>query len=656
MSIVNNGNIRRLIFSFRTQNFKLGLKAFSAFALISCFLFFVSLSYAAEKFKLYDPGTERIPNYQKYGEFQNVGTRKYYYKMKDEEGLAKAVGEGVFPNGISVYKDPGYKKYKKEGLLNGSHWDFVNIDDNQASFYKWALAEEEPGVVQYYTAMAMEKAGLLVNAIKGYYSCIVNYPNSVGWTYFHTPWYVGKVAIDKIYYITRSHPELGIKLEGANIFVKNGFDNDPYNDVVITNPGRLVKCTPKDVLPKKISVKGLKIIERRGKPPVELVKYENGNWQLLVNGQPYIIKCISYFPVTVGQSPDEGNLQDWMTQDTNGNGRPDAPYDAWVDKNFNDKKDSSEPAVGDFALFKDIGANTLRLYHHATNKKMLQDLYKTYGIRVLMGDFLGMYCTGSGANWSEGTDYNNPEQRKNMFNSVKQMVTEYKDEPYILMWVLGNENNYGGTFGNVGGVGNAGQYPSVYYSFVNKVAKWIHSVDPVHPVAICNGDTLFLDILSRYAPDIDVFGCNSYRGACGFEHTIWNDAHKIYDRPVIITEYGCPSYIEGKTRQYMEEKQAEYDKANWEGIYYNTCGYGIGNALGGVVFEWVDGWWKSGQPPRYSPWMHEVKGNWIGPFPGDWSYEEWFGLTSQGDGTHSPFMRQLRKAYYVYKKLWRKTN
>ncbi len=327
-----------------------------------------------------------------------------------------------------------------------------------------------------------------------------------------------------------------------------------------------------------------------------------------------------------------------------------------VDKNLNNIQDPDEPSVGDFALFKEMGVNTLRLYHHSTNKELLRDLYKTYGIRVIMGDFLGMYCTGSGAKWEDGTDYANKEQQKNMIESVKQMIMEYKDEPYIIMWMLGNENNYGGTFGHVGGNGNAGKYPDVYYGFVNEVAKWIKTIDPVHPIGICNGDTLFLDILSKYAPDIDVFGTNSYRGAYGFEHSIWNDIKTVYDKPVIITEYGCPLYIEGKSQEYQEQKQAEYLRGSWEGILYNSCGYGIGNAIGGVLFEWVDGWWKSGQPPRFSSWMHEVKGNWMGPFPGNWSYEEWFGLASQGDGTKSPLMRQLRKSFYEYKKIWNEKN
>jgi beta-glucuronidase len=43
----------------------------------------------------------------------------------------------------------------------------------------------------------------------------------------------------------------------------------------------------------------------------------------------------------------------------------------------------------------------------------------------------------------------------------------------------------------------------------------------------------------------------------------------------------------------------------------------------------------------------------MGPFLDGGAYEEWFGLCSQGDGKDSPFKRQLRKAYFMYRDLWK---
>src|ERR1019366_2982345 len=99
---------------------------------------------------------------------------------------------------------------------------------------------------------------------------------------------------------------------------------------------------------------------------------------------------------------------------------------------------------------------------------------------------------------------------------VRTMVEEYKDEPYILMWVLGNENVYG--------VGNNSQKePVAFYELVDRAAQLIHQLDPTRPVAIANGDVLFLDILKEKAPHIDVFGANVYRGEQGFGRSIFQD-------------------------------------------------------------------------------------------------------------------------------------
>ena len=157
-----------------------------------------------------------------------------------------------------------------------------------------------------------------------------------------------------------------------------------------------------------------------------------------MDGEPFVVKALTYAPTKIGQSPDEGTLGNWMREDFNQNGKIDGPYDSYLE-------DNSDKPVGDFQLMKYMGVNSIRLYHHPKeiNKELLRDLYHTYGIRVMIGDFLGKYALGSGAPWNPGTDYRNPEHQKNMLESVRKMVEEFKDEPYVLFWILGNENVYG---------------------------------------------------------------------------------------------------------------------------------------------------------------------------------------------------------------------
>ena len=589
-------------------------------------------------FEIKKPGTEEIVDYEKYGEFKNAGEEDYRYIIKDWDGLSKATGEGIYPNNYSIFESSYYRSLIKERRLLGSRWDFTNDPDVLACYFKWATEDEEDeGVKQYYTALQLERGGYLKRAVKAYYAVIVHFPKAVGWTFYQTPWPVGLKSLEKLQFILRRHPELNMHLEGTDIEIQNPFDNSVANDIVIANPGKLVTGVQKE---KKIELGKEK--RKLGGKIASVVQYDNGFWQFRIKEKPTLLKVIAYEPAPVGTSPDEGTLSSWMTYDSNKNGKPDCPYESFVDKNKNNIQDEDEPTVGDFSLLKEMGCNVIRVYHHGFHpideaKKVLRDAYEKYGIHTIMGDFLGMYCVGSGAGWEEGTDYRDEQQKAKMLKSIKEMVEAYKDEPYVIMWMLGNENNYGNAIGHVGGVGNAGKYPEVFYSFIN------------------NGDVLFLDYFAKHCPDVDIFGLNSYRGSDGFGISVWRSIRKNLDKPAIITEYGCPAFHERETIKKAEQEQMEYHKGNWEDIVYNSYkGQGEGTAIGGVCFQWIDGWWKSGQPPRYSSIAQENLGQWPGPFPGGWGYEEFLGICGQGNGVNTPFLRVLRESYYYYKKAWNK--
>ena len=601
---------------------------------------------------LYDKGTEFIIDYEKYGEFKGIGTKDYKFIVKDQEGLSKAAGEGIYPNTTSVRWDPKFVEAKKEKRLFGkSHWDLVNSSDLEAAFYRWALFPEPKGVSLFYLGHILEKAGLYEHAIKAYYAIVVHFPQAVGWTYWKTPWYVGQAAIAKIKFLIKRHPELELKLVNAKIDVINGYDHNISNDEIVVNPGKLIvngiPVTFFDRVKKffkKLSKKKQKVTKVRGYGQVRLVQYENGDWQLLVDDKPYIIRGVTYAPTKVGQGPDDGTLSDWMEYDYNNNEINDPALEAFVDRNGNGKQDKDEPSVGDFQLMKEMGVNTLRVYHQPfpINKKLLRKLYKDYGIRVVMGDFLGKYAIGSGATWFDGTDYGNPEHQKNMLESVKKMVLEFKDEPYILMWLLGNENVYGVAC-------NADKNPEAFFKFCNEAAFLIKTLDQDHPVGIASGDVLFLDDFAKHCNEIDVFGTNAYRGEYGFG-AYWQQVEELVDIPAMITEYGCPAYSSGMTKEEALDAQADYHLGCWEDIQANMAGgSGHGNSIGAFIFQYLDEWWKA-----YEPSYHDRKGLFAGPFPDGYMHEEWLGVCGQGDGKSSPYLRTLRPSYFTYKKLWNK--
>ena len=93
---------------------------------------------------------------------------------------------------------------------------------------------------------------------------------------------------------------------------------------------------------------------------VKIIKNKDGVWKILVDYKPYFVKGICYSVEKVGTSSTVSN--NWMWSDIDGNGRIDGPYDSWVDLNRDNYQDSYEDTIGDFALLKAMGCNTIRIY------------------------------------------------------------------------------------------------------------------------------------------------------------------------------------------------------------------------------------------------------------------------------------------------------
>lgn len=611
-------------------------------------------------FILRNPGLSAADvDYAAFGTPDGIGTEHFLYTVTNTQGLADAAGDGIYPNWESMMDYPEYLKADNEGLLGESHWTASGRDPLTA-LCMWSRASEEPGVKSFFIANTLERAGLIDQAVKAYYAVILHYPTSAcrGDTGDFV-WYVAPASLGSIQRLCRDY-DLGYTLENASIEIRNGGDTDLDNDVVIVNPGQFIKTPPESQPKLPHSLTAADVAEIRGTGLVQLVKYTNGHWQMLVEGKPYIIRGVTYGPTEIGLTPstDHHFAQRWMFTDKNTNGLADTAYDAWVDRNANGQQDADEPAIGDFALLRDMGCNTIRFFIPTTgpvfnpgdmNLEVFRDLYRTYGIRVMAGDFLGAYTVGSGASWENGTDYTNPEQRRRMIELVRSKVEALKDEPWLLGWILGNENNMS-TTSNTGLNGtrtNASAHPDAYASLLQEAASLIHTLDPNHPVAVGNLDIGMLDVYAQQATALDIVGINSYRGGKGFAD-LWAESRRLFDRPVIITEYGCDAYAEGIGPD--EAAQAEYLRYAVRDIERNQArGDASGLSIGGFVFEYLDEWWKSNDD---SPFQHATHAQWAGPMPDGKTHEEWFGILGQGSGKNSPFERNVRKSYFMFKELW----
>ncbi len=626
-------------------------KTLFCFVLLSCLVLCNNRYASSADFQLSCSGKENIIEYEKYGTFKKVGENGFHYEITDHKGLAIATGEGVYPYEIISENSLRLAELLKENKLDGGVWEFTGIDDKELSFYKWATAGEENGVKQYFTASVLYEAGLLEQAVKAYYAVLIHFSRSVCWGENGSfVWYVGDAAINQIINICRMHPELKISLQGASFDVLNGNDIDLGNDIIMVDPGRLVRGKKMPFVPKG------NVIQQRGQGKVVLKKYENGHWELCVNDRPFVVRAVNYGPTRVGDYHGKKDFfySSWMWNDSDKNGKVDVAFDTWVDANNNNIQDKGEKNVGDFALLNQMGANAIKIYHSKfkagyekgeINKELLREMHSRYGIGVVMGDFFGAYTLGSNADWEKGTDYTDPLQRKSMKASVRKMVLDHKDEPYILMWMLGNENDMGLSYTGVNATRtNAAKYPDAFFSLLEEVVQMIHELDPDHPVCAANLTNAFFHHYREKAPSVDIYGVNTYN-SYGFGG-LWGKVKRNFDRPVLITEFGSDSYYTGRGER--QDLQKVILKNCWDDIIYNTAGEpGVGNSLGGCIFEWLDEWWKDTQSGDRQDHQQTEGQFHMDTFDG-WSNEEWFGLVGQGDGSQSPFLRQLKESYYYF--------
>lgn len=587
-------------------------------------------------FSLAEPGQNSLIDYNKFGRFHDQGTPKYHYEVTDARGLAQATGEAIYPNNYSLPRDPAYLALKAKltpvTAENGLFGD--DPSQSQLNVYKWASSKQPEGVKLWFTAEAFREAGMLVPALKAYDALLVHFPETTrladggAWGLA-----LGNTAIQRIKLICREHPELDLELEGAAVDIKD--PGQLGEKILKLDPGHFIQRSSK--APVDLAKAGIRKVKGNGR--VKLVEYNNGHWSLFVDNKPYFVKGLAWGLTKIGQSPELQNVTSWEQSSD-----PEPWKQTWWDRNRNNKRDPGED-VNDLELLKSLGVNTLRNYYQMTNKAALRNLYKQAGIRCMMGTAFGVYAQDSGATWEQGTDYTDPRQQEKMLEAVKKLVLENKDEPYVLAWCLGNENVYGGA-------NNSPKYPATFADLLQKACKLIHRLDPDHPVVYSNGDLQFMDEFVRHTPDLDILGCNIYRGKEG-AGDLYERVSKDYDKPVLITEFGAPAFNNAFHGE-DEDAQAAYFEGNLKDMAYNRAGgQGAGNALGGFIFEWQDEWWKSGAGNDPVDKQDYGKGQAAGPFIDGMFHEEWFGITSQGNGFDSPNMRQLRKAYYTVQKAWK---
>lgn len=356
-------------------------------------------------------------------------------------------------------------------------------------------------------------------------------------------------------------------------------------------------------------------------------------WRLLVNGEPLMVNGMNwdYFPIGTNYE-----------------------YVIWEESD-----DFIRKALDyEMGLLKDMGVNAIRVYT-GIPQRWIEYIYNEFGIYTMLNHSFGRYGLMLDGEWVGNTEYSDPRVIEVLMDEVTQLAQEYKDTKGLLLYLLGNENNYGLFWGGA----ETEDVPVVdrrstirarhMYRLFNQAAVAMKEIDPDRPVAFANGDLLFLDIIVEELQDIDIFGTNVYRGVSFTD--LYDRVKAEYGKPVLLTEFGADAY-NAKEEREDQLCQAYYKHGNWMEIYKYAAGMGdTGNSIGGFTFQSSDGWWKYGQTEDLD--VHNTEASWAnGAYQCDYvegennMNEEWFGIMAKGQTNESGHYNLYpRAAYYVIK-------
>ena len=368
-----------------------------------------------------------------------------------------------------------------------------------------------------------------------------------------------------------------------------------------------------------------------------VVQNENNQFKLVVDGKDFMVNGMNW---------------DYFPRGTN------YSFDFW-----NQSDDFIIAALdSEMGLLKNMGVNTIRTYT-GIQPKWVQYIYENYGIHTILNHPFGRYGLTLDGAWVPVTDYSNPAVRELLMSEITALAEEFKNTPGLLMFLLGNENNYGLFWAGaetedfpdeedqIKAVGENRGRPM--YKLMNDAAIAIKGIDGSHPVAICNGDLLFMDIIAQECQDVDIYGTNMYRGI-SFGDT-FERVKNEYGKPVMFTEFGSDAF-NALSNKEDQKAQATYMVGQWEEIYANAAGLGkAGNSIGGCTFQFSDGWWKFGQTDNLE--VHDNNASWSnGGYQFDYKLgqnnmnEEWFGICAKGpNDARGLYELYPRAAYYALK-------
>ncbi|MCC5934303.1 MAG: glycosidase [Balneolales bacterium] len=362
-----------------------------------------------------------------------------------------------------------------------------------------------------------------------------------------------------------------------------------------------------------------------------IVQEDPDGWRLLVDGEPLMVNGMNwdYFPIGTNYE-----------------------YDFWGQPT----RFIQNALNYEMGLLQNMGVNAIRVYTGIT-PEWVEYIYDNFGIYTMLNHSFGRYGVMLNDGWMANTEYADPRVQELLLREVTEMVEEFHGTRGLLLYLLGNENNYGLFWGGA----ETEDIPVVdresttraraMYQLFNDAALAMKEIAQDRPIAMANGDLLFMDLVVQYMPDMDIFGANVYRGETFTD--LYDRVAAEYGKPVLLTEFGSDAF-NARTNQEDQLMQAHFKHLNWLDIYQNAAGLGrANNSIGGFTFQWSDGWWKLGQTTDLD--VHNTGASWAnGGYWWDYQEgennmnEEWFGIMAKGPTDAAGHFELFpRAAYYV---------
>lgn len=361
-----------------------------------------------------------------------------------------------------------------------------------------------------------------------------------------------------------------------------------------------------------------------------------GGVRLQVDGQDFFVRGVNwdYFPIG-----------------TNYN------YSLWTQPD-----DVIEAALArEMPLMARMGVNAIRVYA-GIPPRWISYIHERWGIYTVLNHTVGRYGYTLDGAWIPTPDYSSPRFRAAVKQEILALVDRYRNTPGLLLWLLGNENNYGLSWSsfeieNLPSGEREAARARYLYSLFGEIIRDVKARDPAHPVAIANGDVQYLDLIAAECRGLDIFGANVYRGRSARD--LFDVVKAKLDVPVLFTEFGADAF-DARAGREDDLTQARYLLAQWRELFEQSAGKGrAGNAIGGLIFQWSDGWWKYKQETNLD--VHDTNASWAnGGYPEDLApgennmNEEWWGLCAKGPPDERGLYELVpRTAYYALQQAFR---